>query len=190
VDAVDFSREMIEHGRRLPNGDHPHLRWIHGRVEDVALDPPYALVMAGASLHWMDLHTVLPRCHQLLTPGGFLAIVTNDTTPDAWSILGEIVPRYRIDGGYESFDMIGQLEQHDLFEVVGQTKVGPMLFRQSVDEYIESYHSRSGFSRERIGAAKAAAFDEEARKHLLGSYSDGMLTLQVTGSVVWGLPRG
>ncbi|HWE64468.1 MAG TPA: hypothetical protein VHB98_22365, partial [Chloroflexota bacterium] len=153
-------------------------------------EPSYALVTAGESLHWMDWNIVLPRFHQLLVPGGYLAVVTHDTTPDAWSILGDLVPRYRVDGGYEPFNMIGQLEQHGLFEMVGEQKVGPIPFRQSVDEYIESYHSRSGFSRARMGAAKAAAFDEAARQLLRRSYGDGFLTLQVTGSVVWGLPGG
>src|SRR5439155_17899141 len=54
VDAVDFSPAMIERGRRSPGGDHPNLRWIVGRAEDVPLAPPYALITAGASLHWMD----------------------------------------------------------------------------------------------------------------------------------------
>ena len=189
VDAVDRSREMIAHGRRLPHGDHPRLRWIEGRVEDVALEPSYALVMAGESLHWMEWAIVLPRFRHALTPGGYLAIVTHDTTPDAGSMLGEIVPLYR-DGGYEPFDLIGQLEQHDLFTMVGETQVGPLPFRQSVDDFIESYHSRSGFSRERMGAAKASAFDEEVRRLLISSDGAAMLTLQVTASVVWGLPRG
>ena len=37
LDAVDFSRHMIEHGKRLPNVDNPHLRWLYGAVEDVVL---------------------------------------------------------------------------------------------------------------------------------------------------------
>src|SRR5271169_5897777 len=37
VDAVDPSQPMIEQGRRLPNGDHPHLQWISGKVEEVLL---------------------------------------------------------------------------------------------------------------------------------------------------------
>src|SRR5947209_7119795 len=44
VDAVDFSRSMLERGKQLPYGDHPQLHWIFGRVEDVALHPPYALI--------------------------------------------------------------------------------------------------------------------------------------------------
>jgi SAM-dependent methyltransferase len=190
VDAVDFSRQMIEHGRELPNGDHSHLHWIDGRVEGAALDPPYALITAGESLHWMDLSIVLPRFRQLLTPGGYLAIVVHDTVPDAWSILGEIIPRYRVDGGFEPFDLIGQLEAHGLFEKVGVKKIGPVPFRQSIDDYIESYHSRSGFSRERMGAASAAAFDEELREFVLRTWGDTTLALQVTASVEWGLPGG
>lgn len=188
LDAVDVSRPMIEHGKRLPQGDHPRLRWLHGRAEDVALDPPYALVTAGESLHWMDWEIVLPRCRRLLTPGGYPAIVEHDTVPDSWSTLAEIVPRYRTDGGYQPFDMIAHLEQHGLFEPVGERRFGPVPFRQSIADRIESFHSRSGFSRERMGPDRAAAFDREAREILLRSSGDGMLSLPVVGSVVWGLP--
>ena len=154
------------------------------------LDPPYALITAGESLHWMDWNIVLPRFHRVLRHGGHLAIVTHDTVPYPWSTLGEIVPRYRIDGGYQPYNMIEQLEQHDLFQKVDEKKSAPQLFVQSIEDYIESYHSRSGFSRERMGPAQADAFDDEARKLLLRSHCDGMISLQVIGSVVWGLPRG
>jgi hypothetical protein len=39
VDAVDFSSAMIEAGRQLPNGDHAHLRWVEGDMEQVMFDP-------------------------------------------------------------------------------------------------------------------------------------------------------
>src|SRR5258708_7221282 len=87
LDAVDFSQQMIEQGKQLPHGDHPHLRWFYGRVEDVALDPPYALVTAGQSLHWMDWGIVMPRLHKVLMEGGYLALVESRTTPDPWSPL-------------------------------------------------------------------------------------------------------
>ena len=54
VDAVDFSLHMIEMGKRLSNGNHPHLQWIYGKVEDVPLSPPYALITAGSSIHWTE----------------------------------------------------------------------------------------------------------------------------------------
>ena len=52
VDAVDFSPGMIEQGKQLPNGNHPQLHWIYGKVEEVPLAPPYALITAGSSIHW------------------------------------------------------------------------------------------------------------------------------------------
>lgn len=75
VDAIDISTAMIEVGKRLPGGDHARLTWIAGRAEDVALRPPYALITAGDSLHWMDWDRVLPRLADALSPNGALAIL-------------------------------------------------------------------------------------------------------------------
>lgn len=188
IDAVDFSRQMLQEGQRLPGGDHPRLRWIWGRVEEVVLNGPYGLVMAGESLHWMDWNLVLPRLHEVLMAGGYLAIVEQRTIPDPWSTLSEIIRRYRTDGGYQPYNMIEELERHGLFQKVGEQETAPISFVQSIDDYIASYHSRSGFSKERMGQAQADTFDQEARSILLNSHSDGTISLQVVGSVVWGFP--
>jgi trans-aconitate methyltransferase len=185
LDAVDFSLHMIEQGKQLPNGDHPHLHWLQGPVEDVTLNPPYALVTAGECLHWMDWNVMLPRFHELLLPGGYLAIVERNTLPDSWL---EIIPRYSTNKDfYQGFDMIEALEQHDLFQKVGEKKTTPVPFVQSVDDYIESYHSRNGFSRQRMDPAMPDAFDREAREILLKSHPDGVMSLQVVGNIVWGI---
>ncbi|MDE0684966.1 MAG: methyltransferase domain-containing protein, partial [Candidatus Poribacteria bacterium] len=60
VDAVDFSQEMIRVGKSLINGYHPNLRWIVGPIEEVQLSPPYDMVTAGASIHWMEWRVVFP----------------------------------------------------------------------------------------------------------------------------------
>jgi SAM-dependent methyltransferase len=79
IDAVDPSAAMIEEGRRLPNGGDGRLRWIPGRAEDAALSPPYGLITAGASLHWVDVDVALPRLRDALAPGAAMAIA--DTEP-------------------------------------------------------------------------------------------------------------
>ncbi len=61
VDAIDFSAAMVSAGQRLPSGLHPNLRWICCKAEDAPLVPPYALITAGNSLHWMDWHALMPR---------------------------------------------------------------------------------------------------------------------------------
>lgn len=189
IDAVDFSQHMIEQGKRLPNGRHPGLRWLYGRVEDVALDPPYGLVTAGESLHWMDWNIVLPRFYEVLVPGGFLAIIEHDTRPFAWhESLHAIIPRYSTNKDFAYFNMIEYLEQHHLFRKVGEHETPPVPFTQSIDEYIESYHSRNGFSRERMGAEQAAAFDREAREILLKEHGPGPLSLEVIAQITWGYP--
>lgn len=189
LDAVDFSQHMIETGKRLPNGDHPRLRWIYGAVEDVVLNPPYALVTAGESLHWMDWYVVLPRFREVLVPGGYVAIVGHDTLPKpGYVMLGEIIPRYTTNKDFKPYDLIEELEKRGLFQKVGEKTAAPVPFVQSIDDYIESYHSRNGFSRDRMAPDQAAAFDQEARKILLKSHKDGVMSLQVVGRVIWGLP--
>src|SRR6059036_1354875 len=49
VDAVDFSRPLLDVARSLPKGDHPKIRWVWAAAEDAPLDPPYGLVTAGSS---------------------------------------------------------------------------------------------------------------------------------------------
>jgi len=187
IDAVDFSQAMIAEGKRLPNGDHPHLRWLYGAIEEIALNPPYALVTAGESFHWMDWDIVLPRFRELLVPGGYLAIVNKGATPDPWSILSEVVPQYTTNKGSRR-DVVKELEERGLFQKVGEHRTTPVAFVQSIDDYIASYHSRSGFSRERMGQGQANTFDREAREALLHAYPDGVITFQIVGNVVWGMP--
>src|SRR5689334_14807466 len=74
IDAVDFSQPLLDLARTLPNGDAPNIRWIHAAAEKAPLEPPYGLVTAGSSLHWMDWHIVLPRIKSALADGGYLAI--------------------------------------------------------------------------------------------------------------------
>ena len=190
LDAVDFSQHMIETGKLLPNGNNPRLHWLQGRVEDVALDPPYNLITAGESLHWMDWNIVLPRFHELLAPGAYLAILEPRTQPDPWTLLHEIILRHRTNKDkWQEYNMLEELERHGLFQKAGERITAPVAFRQSVNDYIESYHSRNGFSRERMSAEQAAAFDQEAREALLRTYSDEIIPLRVATSIVWGIPQ-
>jgi SAM-dependent methyltransferase len=189
VDAVDFSRYMLEQGQQLANGDHPHLRWIWGSIEDADLAGPYGLITAGESLHWMDWNVVLPRFSRLLKTGAYLAIVGNGMQPFDWyDILGDTIKKYSTNKDFQHYDMVGALEQHKLFQKRGEKTTKPIPFTQSIDDYVESFHSRNGFSRERMEPAMAEAFDREAREQLLKAYPEGHLSLQVAATIVWGVP--
>jgi trans-aconitate methyltransferase len=189
IDAVDFSEAMIAQGRRLPNGDHPGITWIHGAMESAPLHPPYALVTAGASLHWMDWEVVLPRFQDGLTPGGLLAIIYDETLPTPWdSDLRPILRRFTTNRDYQPYNLNEELAQRGLFQQHGERRTAPIPFAQSIDAYIESFHARNGFSRERMSQEMAAGFDAEVRRLVSAFCPDGIVTLQVSALVVWGRP--
>jgi ubiquinone/menaquinone biosynthesis C-methylase UbiE len=190
VDAVDFSQAMIEKGKTLPGGDHAHLHWIYGRIEEVELHPPYALITAGESLHWMEWDIVLPLFQRLLTPQGYLALVERGNTPNPWGAeLQALIQRLSTNREFRPYNIIEELEKRQLFQKQGSTYTLPVSFVQTGEEYIQSIHSRNGFSRERMGEEAAIIFDEEVRKLLAPYLQDGLLTLSVIGEITWGKPQ-
>ena len=188
IDAVDVSQEMINQGKQLPSGDHPHLTWIVGRVEDVPLQPPYALITTGQSIHWMDWLVVVPRFAQMLTPHGFLAILDVDDVAPPWQDgLWQIIKRYSTIPHWQAYDHIKGLEERGLFQQYGTWRSEPSLFTQSLDDYVESFHARASLARERMTPANAQAFEEDLRA-LVYSYSQDTVELQIVAEIVWGKP--
>jgi trans-aconitate methyltransferase len=190
VDAVDFSPAMIAKGKTLPDGDHPHLRWIYGAVETVALDPPYALVTAGESMHWMDWEVVFPRFGDALTPGGVVASVHRMELPAPWQEgLDALIRQFSTMQNYQPFDLIAELEKRHLFQRMGARETAPVTFIQSIDDYIASFHSRASLSLDHMPASDAATFDWQLRDLVSPWSKEGVLELQTVGSIVWGKPR-
>jgi trans-aconitate methyltransferase len=188
VDAIDISPAMIEQGKRLPRGDAPSLTWIVGAVETAPLSPPYCLITAGDSLHWMDWATLMPRLATMLTPRGSLAILGVGQLPTPWDDeLIPIIQRYSTVSGYHLYDLVAELETRGLFRTSGRQTTAPVSFAQSLDEYIESFHGRASFVRDRMGSASAAAFDAAARA-LVREYTADSVTLRIETEVVWGKP--
>ena len=191
VDAVDWSAGMIALGKQLPGGDDPRIRWIQGRSEDVALDPPYSLVTAGESLHWMDWDRVLPRIAEALAPGAVLAIVEGRVVMDVpWAAaLEDLFPRYSTNRDYRPYDLVVELAGRDLFREAGRRRTAAVAVAQSIDDYVESFHTRNGLSRERMGRAAAGEFDAVLRGLVEPHCGDGAVRGRVATRVVWGTPR-
>lgn len=191
IDAVDISIPMMEHGKASPGGNSPKIRWLYGAIEDIPLEPPYALVTTGQSLHWMDWDVVLPRFARLLTPHGVLAVLDSDPVPNAWSEdLHKINRRYSTNPHYQRFDMIEEMEKRRLFQKEGEMCTLPVSFEQTVEDQIEGFHSQSSLSRDHMTPENAAAFDAEMRELLNSHTQDGKVTIQVYSHIVWGKPLG
>ncbi len=161
LDALDRSAAMIAKGKTLTDGDLP--RWVCGRVEEIddgKLDPPYALVTAGECMHWLDWDRAFPR---LRAWAPRLALIFRDHEPTEWfDELREIVPRYSTNTEFIAYDLIEELAARDLFHVEGEERTDMIDFEQPLDAFIDSIHSRNGFSRARMSEGAAEAFDAEA----------------------------
>ena len=190
VDAVDFSQQMIEMGKQLPNGNHPHLRWIYGKVEEVPLTPPYALIAAGMSIHWTDWSIAFPRFRSLLTPNGSLALIYRWTLPAPWDAeIKKLRDQFSTYQNPRVANAVEELKSRGFFYQQGEKETNPIPFFQSIDDFIAGLHSWIAFSLERMGQQKAAEFDHEVKSLLSQFQSDGMLSLQVAATVTWGRPE-
>lgn len=189
IDAVDLSLPMLERARTLPGGDSPKIRWMHGRAEDVRLEPPYALVTAGESLHWMEWDVILPRLARVLTLHGLLAITFVEEQPSPWSEdFSRIKQRFTNNPTYQPFDWIAVLEQEGLFQQLGYRLAAPAAVTQTVEDYIAAQHARSTLSLDTMTAEQATQFDREMQALLLPFATDGLLTFSVAGGMRWGKP--
>ena len=192
IDAVDISDRMIAVGKSLPDGQHPNLKWHVGSAETTPLKPPYALITAGQSLHWLDWYTVMPRFHQMLTPNGVVAIVGHHLTAQDSSAMPwydeviEVVQRLSTNKDFQPYNLVDELEKRQLFTKLGQKTTAGVPFTQTVADSIESWHSRNGLSRDRMSAKAASTFDREVGAIMERHCPDGIVQLEVKGRVIWG----
>ena len=104
---------MIRVGQVLPSGNHPNIRWQCSAIETAELQPSYGLIVAGASLHWMDWEVVLPKFGRHLVPDGYFALVSGDGPIQvAWTDnRRELIADYSTMHNYKSFNMVEELEK-------------------------------------------------------------------------------
>jgi hypothetical protein len=154
----------------------------------VELDPPYALITAGDSVHWLEWYVVMPRFARMLTPHGYLAMLGVDQLPLPWD--DELWPlrrRFSTIPNFQYYDHVKGLEERGLFQRMGSERTEPLVFTQSLDDYVESFHGRAAFSRERMTPDAAMALDNEIRS-LVSRYCGDTVELQLVTEVIWGKP--
>ena len=188
VDAVDPSAAMIEEGRRLPGGADGRLRWVRGRVEDAPLSPPYGLVTAGASLHWVDVDAALPRLRAALAPGAVMAIADTEAVHgDYWADLLAVVREYsEVTDHLETPALVDSLSAAGRFVVEGRLRTDPMPVDQAIDDYIAMLHSTSTLARVRLGD-RAPRFEADVRD-VFARHGLDRVRFDIVGLVAWGRP--
>lgn len=187
VDAVDPSEPMLARARAAAGGD--RVRWLHGRLEEVELDPPYSLVTAGDSVHWLDWPVAFPLLERVLAPGRFLALVHRDWLRDDW-VAGRLRPiyaRHSWNEDFEPLDPVVELERRGLFSPAGEERTPPEPWRPTLDELVQSHFSTSGLAVSRLRDAEG--FAAEVAAAIVAELGAGeRYELSVAATIVWGRP--
>ncbi|HKY12403.1 MAG TPA: methyltransferase domain-containing protein [Gaiellaceae bacterium] len=188
VDGVDRSARMIARGQTFPD---ERIRWIHAAIEDAALEPPYALIVAGESIHWFDWQRTFRRFRDVLSPTGWLAIVNRDwlRDPQLRAQLGPSYSRHGANPDFAALDPVKELEQRGLFEPVASHTTSPVPWTPTPEQLIGCHHSQNGFLLEKMRSP--ARFDQEviAAVDKLVPISGGRFQLDVAATITWGHPH-
>ncbi len=139
----------------------------------------------------MDWSVVFPRFNEILSPDRYVAIIEGDRPFDSpWNETErELIRQYSTNRHYKEIDLIGELVNRNQLRLIGDRWTAPIGFCQTVDDYVESFHSRESMSREHMGDSNVSGFDV-ALSRILEDYADGegVLHFQLRSRVVWGRP--
>jgi SAM-dependent methyltransferase len=190
VDAVDRSTAMLSKGRMLPGAEAANLRWVHARIEDAPLDPPYALIVAGDSVHWFDWPRTIPRFARVLSVRGLLALVYREwlRASEVRARLAEVYARHGANPDFAPLDPVHELEQRGLFERLGDHTTASEPWTPTLEELIGCHHSQNGFVLEKM--RDPAAFDREVTTVVeeLAPKRGDRFQLDVVARISWGRP--
>jgi SAM-dependent methyltransferase len=178
VVAVEPDAEMIAEGEaRARSAGAGNIRWEHSTAEEFSGRPAaFRLTTVGAALHWMDKSRVLPRVHELLQPGGGLAVLDGGsvwTGRAAWQAvavrviqqyLGEARRAGRGEFPQSTGPYVELLMNHGFIGLHTQFVVQPIEW--SIDQIIGYLYSTS-FASRRLFGARGDMFEDELRHKLL-----------------------
>jgi SAM-dependent methyltransferase len=189
--AVEPSPAMLECGQHRTAGVAPHVAWLARAAEDYAFDRRCSAVVAAEAFHWLDWHRVLPRIADSLVTGGWLILVERRVAePPPWDAeLRGLIREYSTNQDYVAYDLATLLESSELIRVGGRIQTEAMTLRQSVEDYVESFHSRNGFSRARLSARRAGEFDDTLKALVARYGADDPVSVPVRARVVWCRPQ-
>ena len=200
VDAVDLSPAMIA-AAKTGSEDDGNINWIVGDVHTAALDSGYDLIMAGASIHWMDWDRLFPFLALRQSEGGHVAFTEGDGAMDQpWGHeelalmkqvqleINEERPEW-VDTARFPAPSKASLVDHPLF-AKQQTTIDRYTVTQSVEDYINVFFSRAAFALDCMPVDVADRFRKDMGA-LLASYAiDGRIEYEVESIIEVGRLTG
>ncbi|WP_328999121.1 class I SAM-dependent methyltransferase [Kribbella sp. NBC_00709] len=191
VDAIDFSQSMVDAGRQRPGGDHPNISWQVSAIETAELDGPYALVTAGASIHWMPWEETFARIVPHLTPNSQLVVIEHGPVDMPWwdDAVQAIQRHSRKKNHDPKYSVVEAIRDRGLLDLTGTARTAPVTYRQKVVDYVEGFHSTSSLARDLMTPEEAADFDATVEEAVRPYAKDGVLELKIEAELSWGRPR-
>jgi SAM-dependent methyltransferase len=188
--AVEPSRVMLARGRLRDGASGAHVEWLHMSAENYAFAQQYSAVVAAEAFHWLDWHHIIPRIAASLVADGQLVFVERGVAKSLpWEPeLRVLIREYSTNRDYVPYDTATELEARGLFTVGGHARTRAVEYRQSLDGYVESFHSRNGFSRARLGAERTREFDDRLKALLRQYCRHDLVQLAVEARIIWGRP--
>lgn len=190
--AVDPSAAMLALARRLDGGANPHIAWTEAFAEDVLLPTPLDLIVAGASIHWMDAPRLFPKLAAAIAPQGQMAILGGDGPAQApWiAAWNQTIFDWvgKLGGQWNDPSHQARVTGHQPWFDVAATELFTGPISQSVDDLIEAEHSRATWSRAKMGPL-AQAFGADLRAVVAPYVTDGKVAFEISSTLWWGRPR-
>lgn len=136
----------------------------------------------------------MSRLVGVLSEQGVVAVVEHGYHHLPWrDEMHDVIVRHSRNPEFDpQFSVVEELTERGLFRKIGEHRTIPESFRQSVAEYVEQFHSTATLARELMSSEEAEEFDEAVesivRPYAARDGEDGILTVDVVASVVWGEP--
>ncbi|MEM7078378.1 MAG: class I SAM-dependent methyltransferase [Pseudomonadota bacterium] len=203
VTAVDASEAMLTIAQNLQSNseetDRTNIRWVHSPAETADFaDHNFDLIVAAASIHWMDHTRLFPRLLAHVAGDYVFAVVDGDGAhhPPWQSEWGDFLGKW-------IFELTGQTYAPDNTDSAFAKKMkrhkdwlrleGEASFEhtctQTIDDFIRCQFSRDTFAPSKLGNRRGE-FSEQLRR-VVSPHADPMdvLTYRVLTRVEWGKIR-
>ena len=195
VTAVDPSRSMLDVAKRA-HRTQDNINWVCSPAETANLESaPFDLVVAAASIHWMDHSLLFPKLLRHVADDHVFAVVNGDDAylPPWQTEWDEFLKKWiqlltgeRYEPGQKDSAFSVKMERHKSWlDMMGSTHLEHTV-SQPIEEFVLCQLSRDTFAPSRL-KDKLAEFEEELTV-LLRPHADekGMLEYQVRANLEWG----
>lgn len=199
VTAIDPSREMLRVASTQDAASPDRITWIQGLAEEAPFHgAPFDLIVAAASIHWMNHAVVFPKLLRHVDADHIFAAVDGDGPYNPpwqaewdsflahwiYELKGEAYEPNRPDSAFQRW----MNSYRSWLDVVGEIAVISEPICHRIEDFIACQHSRDTFAPGKLGS-RLARFDEEMHATLAPYVEDGVLSYSVISNIVWGTIR-